>query len=164
MPRHEILSHTQIEQRIRSHFQVIEDSRGTLDRLNSAMLPLWQELSSKTPGGRHRYTAYTRGFARGVHDALWHTLMQEKVEFVYRIRQDLPEINAKRDELFSTHKQSVHRLTEEFYEAGIGIKLNDAYYSHVWKGTDKPIGAWSVPRSNMPSSGKLPGIPAYKVA
>lgn len=164
MPRHEIMSHTQIEQRIRSHFHVIEDSRGTLDRLNSAMLPLWQELSSKTPAGRHRYTAYTRGFARGVHDALWHTLMQEKVEFVYQLRQDLPEISAKKGELFSTHKQSVHRLTEEFYAAGIGIKLNDAYYSHVWKGTDKPIGAWSVPRSNLPSSGKLPGIPAYKVA
>ena len=164
MPRHEILSHTQIEQRIRSHFQVIEDSRGTLDRLNSAMLPLWAELASRTAGGRHRYTAYTSGFARGVFDALWHTLMQEKVEFVYQLRNDVPKINAKKGELFSTHKQSVHRLTEEFYEAELGILLSDAYHSHVWKGTDKPIGAWSVPRSNMPSSGKLPGIPAYKVA
>ena len=117
MPRHEILSHTQIEQRIRSHFQVIEDSRGTLDRLNSAMLPLWAELASRTAGGRHRYTAYTSGFARGVFDALWHTLMQEKVEFVYQLRNDVPKINAKKGELFSTHKQSVHRLTEEFYEA-----------------------------------------------
>ena len=161
MPRHEILSHTQIEQRIRSHFQMVEDSRGTLDRLNSAMLPLWAELASRTAGGRHRYTAYTRGFARGVFDALWHTLMQEKVEFVYQIRQDLPEINAKKGELFSTHKQSVHRLTEEFYAAGIGIKLNDAYYSHVWKGTDKPIGAWSVPRSNLPQNGITRGVKLY---
>lgn len=161
MPRHEILSHTQIEQRIRSHFQVIEDSRGTLDRLNSAMLPLWAELASRTAGGRHRYTAYTSGFARGVFDALWHTLMQEKVEFVYQLRNDVPKINAKKGELFSTHKQSVHRLTEEFYAAGIGIKLNDAYYSHVWKGTDKPIGAWSAPRSNLPQNGITRGVKLY---
>ena len=161
MPRHEILSHTQIEQRIRSHFQVIEDSRGTLDRLNSAMLPLWAELASRTASGRHRYTAYTSGFARGVFDALWHTLMQEKVEFVYQLRNDVPQINAKKGELFSTHKQSVHRLTEEFYEAGLGVLLSDAYYSHVWKGTDKPIGAWSAPRSNLPQNGITRGVKLY---
>lgn len=162
MPRHEIMSHTRIEQQIRSHFHMIEDSRGTLDRLNSLMFPLWQELGSKTPGGRHRYTAYTRGFARGVHSALWHTLMQEKVEFVYQLRKDVPQINAKKGELFSTHKQSVHRLTEEFYEAELGILLSDAYYSHVWKGTDKPIGAWSVPRkSNLPQNGITRGVKLY---
>ena len=161
MPRHEILSHTQIESQIRSHFQMVEYCRGTLDRLNSMMFPLWQELSSKTPGGRYRYTAYTRGFARGVHSALWHTLMQEKVEFVYQLRKDVPQINAKKGELFSTHKQSVHRLTEEFYEAELGILLNDAYYSHVWKGTDKPIGAWSVPRSNLPQNGITRGVKLY---
>lgn len=158
MPRHEILSHTRIEQQIRSAHHMVEDCKGTLDRLNSALFPLWQELGSKTPAGRHRYTAYTRGFARGVHDALWHTLMQEKVEFVYRLRRDIPEINAKRDELFSTHKQSGHRLTEEFYAAGIGIMLNDAYHSHVWLGTDKPIGAWQMPR---PQRHTYPGVKLY---
>jgi hypothetical protein len=158
MPRHEILSHTRIEQQVRSHFQMIEHCHGTLDRLNSVMFPLWQELASKTPGGRHRYTAYTRGFARGVFDAFWHTLMQEKVEFVYKLRRDVPQINAKRDELFSTHKQSVHRLTEEFYEAELGILLSDAYHSHVWKGTDKPIGAWAMPR---PRRDHYPGVKLY---
>lgn len=161
MPRHEILSHARIEQQIRSHHQLIEDCRGTLDRLNSLMFPLWQELGSKTPGGRHRYATYTRGFARGVHSTLWNTLMQEKVEFVYQLRKDVPQINAKKGELFSTHKQSVHRLTEEFYAAGLSILLNDAYYNHVWKGTDKPIGAWSVPRSNLPQNGVTRGVKLY---
>ena len=161
MPRNTVLSHTQIESRIRSIFALVEDSHSTLDRLNSQMLPVWQELASKTASGRHRYVGYTRGFARGVFDALWHTLMQEKVEFVYKLRRDVPQINAKQGELFSTHKQSVHRLTEEFYEAELGILLSDAYHSHVWKGTDKPIGAWSVPRSNLPQNGITRGVKLY---
>lgn len=154
MPRHEILSHPRIEARISSIFSCIEHAKKSLDFLNSEALPLWQELASKTEGGRHRYTAYTRGFARGIFDTHWHRIMREKVEFVYKPAVDVPQIGAKAGELFSTHKVSVHRRTEEFYVAGLGIMLNEAYYTHVWLGTDKPISAWAAPRkSNLPQNG-----------
>lgn len=162
MPRQTVLSHTQIESRIRSIFSIVEASHGSLDSLNSQMHEVWREINSKTAGGRNRYVGYTRGFARGVFDALWHTLMQEKVEFVYRLRRDVPEINAKKDELFSTHAQTVHRSTEEFYAAGIGLLLSDAYHTHVWLGTDKPIAAWAFPRpSNLPQNGITRGVKLY---
>lgn len=154
--RNTILTHQQIESRITEAFSIAEHCHYTLDKIGTALFPLWQELSSKTAQGRHRYTAYTRGYARGIHTLLFNQLQRHKVEFVYRLRNDVPQINAKAGELFSTAKVSIHRRTEEFYAAGIGMLLNDAYYAHVWIGTDKPTGAWSVPSNLARPNGNLP--------
>ena len=53
-------------------------------------------------------------------------------------------IGTRRVTLFSTHRDSTHRKTEEFYSAGKGSELGKLESAHVWKGTDKPYTAWSL--------------------
>ncbi len=82
-----------------------------------------------------RMTNHERGFVDGylwsLYDGVW-----QHVEFCYRDANGV---------LYSTHKESTHRLTEEFYASGRGRELCDMECAHVWKGSDKPYTAWSVP-------------------
>lgn len=98
---------------------------------------------SRTAKGRPRYDSWTRGFAAGLIEAEWNQIMHNEVEFCYR-HPDRPEV------LFSTHKESVHRKTEEFYERNAGPELNDYESAHVWKGTNKSIdGKWMLQRTKQ---------------
>lgn len=77
---------------------------------------------------------FARGYLRALMDALW-----SDVEFCYRDAQGV---------LYSTHSDSTHRKTEEFYQSGRGSELAALECAHVWKGTDKPFTAWSVIGAN----------------
>ncbi len=50
----------------------------------------------------------------------------------------IPRNGAPLGILFSTHKQSTHRLTEEFYSAGKGAELGGLPNGIYWRGSDKP--------------------------
>lgn len=84
------------------------------------------ELNRKH-GKRAVYSAYVHGYIAGLMEmhraAIW-----SKVEFCY----------VENGVLFSTHRDSTHRSTEEFYSAGRGCEFGNLPCAHFWKGTDKP--------------------------
>lgn len=124
------LSLSQIGSRIQDHFNrsriygMLQD-----DSLASAKRDIWDELDSKTPKGRPRYTSYAKAWARGYYDALWQAQWVH-LEFVYRSPEGVT---------YSTHKDSkLHRTTEELYAAGRGSELGKWECTHCWKESGKP--------------------------
>ena len=130
------LTTMQVESHIREIYTSAQACRMTSSALNVRIAGFLAELNSRTESGRRRYSVEFVGYARGFAAAHDRILMQEQVEFVYR---------DKAGAIFSTWRQSAHRSTEEFYDAGRGIELGEMEAAHVWKGTDKPFTAWTVP-------------------
>lgn len=86
------------------------------------------ELTRKH-GKRNVYSAYVRGYVAGLEAAESARLYREFLEYCYCVD----------GVLYSTHKESVHRKTEEFYARNAGHELSSAaVHGHYWKGTDKP--------------------------
>lgn len=85
------------------------------------------ELARKW-GNRAVYSVYLQGYVQGLIDAKREYITRELTEFCY----------VQNGVLFSTHKQSTHRLTEEFYSAGKGRELGNLPNGIYWRGSDKP--------------------------
>jgi len=115
-------------------------STATICRHTSAELyqrlreQITEPMQTRTPAGRRRFTSFARGYAAGVIAEKLNALWYKEVEFCYR---------DEAGQIFSTHKQSAHRSTEEFYAAGRGVELARMECAHVWKGTDKPFTPWT---------------------
>lgn len=71
---------------------------------------------------------YVDGYDKALFDANWQYL-----EFCYAQIIDGETV------LFSTHKDSTHRKTEEFYNSGRGHELSTLEGRHYWKGTNRPF-------------------------
>lgn len=99
-----------------THAEIASNARAVLDSMPKRM--------------RQYEKTYASGYIRALLDALW-----SEVEFCYRDASGV---------LYSTHKDTPHRKTEEFYSSGRGCELGNMEGAHVWKGTDKPFTAWSV--------------------
>ncbi len=123
-----------IRSRVNTAFSTLRFSHGGVPMMGRLLGPLREELNTRTEGGRWRYPSYLRGYAEGLIDAEFHRILVHEVEFCYRH----PETKV----IFSTHRDSTHRRTEEFYERQAGHELNNYESAHVWKGTDKPFGEW----------------------
>ena len=127
---------TQIFNLVRDVFTMAEICHWThshlIARLNESV---WQPMAAKRPNCRNVYTRAQRGFASGVEESL---LAQcwKKVEFCYRDADGT---------IYSTHKESVHRLTEEFHARGEGCLLGAMECAHLWKNTDKEFTTWEKP-------------------
>lgn len=131
-----------IRMAVRDAYSSLRICKGVLNDPDRLAI-LEAELNTRTPMGRPRYSLWTRGYAYGLKEAEWNQIMHNEVEFCYR-HPDRPEV------LFSTHKVSVHRKTEEFYERNAGPELNDYESAHVWKGTNKSIdGKWMLQRTKQ---------------
>jgi hypothetical protein len=78
---------------------------------------------------------YVSGYLQALLDSLW-----SEVEFCYRDASGV---------IFSTAKNSAHRMTEEFYASGRGCELVDMECAHLWRGTDKPFTAWATHSSKQ---------------
>ncbi len=85
------------------------------------------ELARKW-GKRFIYSTYMQGFVEGLIDAKRERITRELTEFCY----------VQNGILFSTHKQSTHRLIEEFYKADKGHELSSLPNGIYWRGSDKP--------------------------
>lgn len=79
-------------------------------------------------GKRFIYSPYLQGYVEGLLDAKREHITRELTEFCY----------VQNGILFSTHKQSTHRLTEEFYSAGKGAELCSLPHGIYWRGSDRP--------------------------
>lgn len=89
---------------------------------------IYDELQRKHGGKRAVYSAYVHGYVSGLMHAEQQDIMQNHVEFCYLVD----------GVLFSTHKDTEKRQTEEFYARDAGHELNDKPSGFVWRGTVKP--------------------------
>jgi hypothetical protein len=106
-------------------------STGRIMKLTHA--EIYSRADAALAGMPKRMTVSERTYARGYLHALMDSLWSE-TEFCYRNSSGV---------LFSTHKESAHRRTEEFYSSGRGVLLGEMESAHVWKGTDKPFTDWA---------------------
>jgi hypothetical protein len=136
-----ILSTSQIETRLGDIHSTAQVCKQTSAELNERLTAFMVELCERTPGGKRRYSVEQIGYARGYCQALYHRIMREQVEFVYRDQRD--------GVIYGTHKDSTFRSTEPFYQAGRGSEFGEMECAHVWKGTYKPFTPWSVPNQDM---------------
>lgn len=87
------------------------------------------ELNRKH-GKRAVYSAYVKGYVSGLEAAENARLYREFLEYCYLVG----------GVLYSTHRDSTHRKTEEFYSRNAGHELGNAEaHGHYWKGSDKPF-------------------------
>lgn len=88
---------------------------------------IYSELNRKHAGNRYVYPAYIKGYVQGLIDAQRESIWRNDVEFCYLVDGIL----------YSTHKDSSRRKTEEFYQVDKGYILNDCPNGHIWKDSDK---------------------------
>lgn len=117
---------------INSAFTSARTFRESHETIDARVAVIRDELNSKTPRGKWRYTQYERHFAEGFMRARYEDIWQH-VEFCYRDSAGV---------LYSTHRDSTHRKTEEFYSTGRGAELCRLPGAFVWKGTDRNYTAW----------------------
>lgn len=123
-----ILSLTQWESRLFQEFSSAESYRSTHDEQNKRIAECVHAELKRTHGKRRVYPAFVQGYVFGLLAA--HRAAQwSKMEFCY----------VENGILFSTHRESVHRSTQEFYSSGRGCELGKLPCAHFWKGTDKPF-------------------------
>lgn len=123
-----ILTLTQWESRLFQEFSSAESYRSTHDEQNKRIAECVHAELKRMHGKRRVYPAFVQGYVFGLLAA--HRAAQwSKMEFCY----------VENGVLFSTHRESVHRNTEEFYASGRGSELGKLPCAHFWKGTDKPF-------------------------
>lgn len=119
-------------------FSAARHFRESHEQIDARIARIRAELYSKTPAGRWRYSQFDRyevsGYIAARYDDIW-----QHVEFCYRDASGV---------LFSTHRESTHRKTEEFYAAGRGSELSTLEAAHVWKGTDRNYTPWRRPNEH----------------
>jgi hypothetical protein len=125
-----ILTMSDWEVRVAEVFSMIRSCRMTSAAMNAYVKDkVWSE-SSRKHGRRSVYSTYVQGFVQGLVRARSNDLYHDHLEFCYVGADGV---------LYSTHRQSTHRSTEEFYVAGRGHVLPTLPHGHFWKGTDKPF-------------------------
>jgi hypothetical protein len=112
--------------RLRDVFSTVRICRMPATDARERVQSVFNALPKSTP--RH-VIEFLRGYCTALQDSVW-----SDVEFCYRDASGT---------LFSTHRDSTHRKTEEFYASGKGCELGNLESAHVWKGTDKPYTPWS---------------------
>lgn len=130
--RRSILTHREFETRIADCYHMARVCRLTseeaLDRLQKHVLSEVNRTIGKVRP-RPVYSYHMKGFVSGYCRALDNARYANDLEFCYM----------QNGILFSTHKESIHRKTEEFYAAGKGCELGDLPSGHYWKFSDKPF-------------------------
>jgi hypothetical protein len=86
---------------------------------------LYRKVGKTKP--KHVYSVYMHGFVYGLMRAEQKRIERENLEFCYLVDGIL----------FSTHRDTDKRKTEEFFQAGKGSYLVDKPSGFIWKGSDK---------------------------
>lgn len=131
------LTMDEVRRRVSEAYTMLRITKGGIDQLAKKLNPLREELGSRTPSGRRRYSLFMAGYAAGLSDAEFNRIMQNEVEFVYR--------NPETGVIHSTHLGSKHLSLEPFYDNGTSRLLDGFETAHVWKGTDKAFNGWESP-------------------
>jgi hypothetical protein len=119
---------------INDAFSAARQFRESHIQIDARVKEIRDELRSKTPAGSWRYVEYMRHYAEGYLAARYEDIWRH-VEFCYRDACGV---------LYSTHHESTHRKTEEFYASGRGAELSTLQGAHVWKGTERNYTPWGL--------------------
>lgn len=120
------LTHLQIETMLNSLFATATICKVTSEEFTRRYQAL--PVFAKYKSGRSKHPHYMQMFAKGYFFALRNRIYQEYLEFCYVDGSGV---------MYSTHRQSSHRSTEEWYQAGQGSELAKLPSGHYWKGSDK---------------------------
>ena len=123
------LSMTELTNRIASIYGMAIITKPTSNEISKKLNTIvWEELTSRNSAGKYRYSGYIRGYVSGYQKACYENIMNNHVEFCY----------AYEGELYSTHKHTMHKSTNELYDQGKGHLLSKCKGDFYWFGTDKP--------------------------
>lgn len=128
----EIITQAQFKTRIAECFNITKLSRMNQEYLNERLNKFVRHEVARKVGTvkpRMVYSLHTQGFVSGVIQVYSDCLFQKDLEFCYKVD----------GVLYSTHKESVHRSTEEFYQRKAGHELGKqgVFSGFYWKGTDQ---------------------------
>jgi len=126
MSRYLKISQSQIETRIASIYNNAKLCFYSASYINNTFNDLVNELKSKTASNKPRYPYYMVKFAQGYNNALFDALWQNELEFCYVFQ----------DEIYSTHKNSVHKNAESLYSRSSDF-MESLERGHYWKNTNK---------------------------
>ena len=116
-----------IESRVNEIFTMAKICHWHSSKLNEeCQKRIIDPLNHKTQSGKRRHSVWLAGYFAGYIAAKRSELWNE-VEFCYMVK----------GELYSTHRDSNRKTTEEFYQTGRGHILVDSPGAHYWKGSDK---------------------------
>ena len=117
-----------IESRINEIFTMAEICKWSASRLHEVLTErVINPINYKTASGKRRHSVWLSGYVSGYIAAKRNDIWQSKVEFCYEYK----------GELYSTHKNSTRKTTQEFYDRNEGYILADCVGKHYWMGTDK---------------------------
>lgn len=121
---------SRIESRINEVFTMAEICGWHSSKLNDVLMErIINPINHKTASGKRRHSVWLAGYVSGYIASKRNDIWRNKVEFCY-------EYNG---ELYSTHKESKHKTTQEFYDRNEGYILSGCKGAHYWKGTNKPF-------------------------
>lgn len=120
---------SELETRISELFTMAIICKYPSDELNAYLKTyIFDPLNAKYPSGKPKFSNYLKGYAQGCISVHRARIINELTEFCYLVD----------GELYSTHKQTDKRKTEEFYQAGRGAELGNYPSGFYWKGSTKP--------------------------
>lgn len=118
-------SHMRMRTLIGDIFNMHIISCSTSEQISETLkLSVWEPLAAKRPSGRYRCQRWMASYCHGLIDLHYDLIQRHHVEFVYRFADGVA---------YSTHKDSKHRKTEEFYQAGKGHLLGLMPSGFIWK-------------------------------
>lgn len=124
-----ILSLQEWETRVGDTYHMIELCMMPSAQMNEYLRSRIDSELSRKHGTRPVYSQYEQGFVKGLCRARDNRIQRDMMEYCY----------IKDGVLYSTHRFTTHRSTEEFYQSGRGCELADLPSGFFWKGTDKPF-------------------------
>lgn len=115
--------------RVADLFSLAISLKSTSEELNSRLKErIWEELNSRTPKGRARYSGYMKGYVQGLvdrhRDELW-----KLMDFRYLYKGVLYSSTDRNAENNTSYLHSLNLPSEEWRKMKRG---------HYWTGTDKP--------------------------
>ena len=129
--RNAILSMGQFETRVNDVFSMAiicgQSSEELQNRLNRHV---YDEVNRTTGKSKRRvYSGYMSGFVQGLITSARDDLYKNHLEFCYLVD----------GVLYSTHKTSEKKTTEQFYKNDTYKVLNSAPNGHYWRKSNKPF-------------------------
>jgi hypothetical protein len=125
--RNEILSQYRLAEQIYSIYRYAKEQKLTSQQVRDRLRSVNEELATRTPKGRARYSNSIKAFISGYEWANNDHTMKNEVEFCYILK----------DGLYSTWKDTIHKRVNTLYGTERVKELYNCPNGFFWKGTNK---------------------------
>lgn len=107
-------------------------------RLQNMRKPVIDEINSRTPGGRYRYTKDFRSFLAGYEACHRERFWEENFYYAHLYESELYSDDKRRPLGMKSFKDLQARLDAE------GGRIAEVPACHLWVGTEKPFTEWAT--------------------